>query len=147
MPCPEVQSHSFGTPGSPRGEGHRSSRGLGDTGVWRLNVGHSGSILAGLAYLPSFSHSHPSKRLIILTTLVEARKKGKERGYRMGRKNQLSPLLALTFPGCGTQRLCPRCFLPHLYTSVEEAPWLLETRSFYSDHGREPTCHTGPQMA
>lgn len=80
------KAKALALPGCPE---ERDTGPPGGLGVWRLNIGHSGSILAGLAYLPSFSHSHPSERLIILTTLVEARKKGKERGYRMGRKNQL----------------------------------------------------------
>ena len=76
--------------------GHPEERDTGPPGDLRtrecggstLNE-HSGSILASLAYLPSFSHAHPSERLIILTTLVEARKNGTERGKSMGRKNQL----------------------------------------------------------
>lgn len=60
--------------------------------MWRLHTGHSCSILARLAYLPSaFFCTHPSKRLTILGTLVEARKKAKSKARRRAERTSNIP--------------------------------------------------------
>lgn len=70
--------------------------------------------------------------------------KGKERGKRMGRKSHRQQL---SFQA--EARRDPAHIFPssHLYTSIQEAPWILEAHSLYRYHGRGPTCHTRPQMA
>lgn len=93
MPCPDAQSHSFDTLRLPE------ERKAGPPGAWGIQTVEARYWALMLHRLsPAVFCAHSNKRLIILATLVEARKRAKI-GKRMDRKNQRSPLPAWLFPG------------------------------------------------